>query len=90
MNYKYFRIKVNDLLLIFCLAGGYLITQKDVFFDRSRASQLIASILAYNDQDIRIDLPPPAIFKVCSNTLSFNKLTIRICNILNLHNFYFF
>lgn len=47
------------------ITGGYLITQKDVFFDRSRVSQLIASILAYNDQDIRIDLPPPAIFKPC-------------------------
>ena len=53
---------------MFYLTGGYLITQKDVFFDRSRASQLIASILACNDQDIRIDLPPPAIFKVSNNT----------------------
>ncbi|XP_029638657.1 DNA-directed RNA polymerase III subunit RPC1 isoform X1 [Octopus sinensis] len=47
------------------ITGGYLITQKDVFFDRSHASQLIASILAYKDENIKIDLPMPAILKPC-------------------------
>ena len=39
-------------------------TQKDVFFDRARACQLISSMLADIDSTIRIDLPPPAVFKV--------------------------
>lgn len=49
--------------------GAYLITQKDVFFDRSRAMQLAASILSQNDRDVKITLPPPAIMKVGKNML---------------------
>lgn len=47
------------------ITGAYLITQKDVFFDRSRACQLISSILAGNDTGVKIELPPPAIWKPC-------------------------
>ncbi|XP_064623865.1 DNA-directed RNA polymerase III subunit RPC1-like [Lineus longissimus] len=47
------------------ITGAYLITQKDVFFDRNRACQLIAAILSGKDMNVRIDLPPPAIFKPC-------------------------
>ncbi|KAK2176857.1 hypothetical protein NP493_625g00001 [Ridgeia piscesae] len=48
------------------ITGGYLLTQKDVFFDRSHTCQLISSILAQSDQATHIDLPPPAIRKpVC-------------------------
>ncbi|CAH1795117.1 unnamed protein product [Owenia fusiformis] len=47
------------------ITGGYLLTQKDVFFDRARTSQLISSILAERDISMRIDLPPPAIIKPC-------------------------
>lgn len=46
------------------IAGGYLITQKDVFFDRARTCQLIASMLASTDENMKIDLPPPCILKV--------------------------
>ena len=46
------------------MTGGYLLTQKEVFFDRARACQLIAAIMAQNDQNINIQLPPPAIIKV--------------------------
>lgn len=40
-------------------------TQKDVFFDRNRACQLIASMLVGKDAKMKIDLPPPAIWKPC-------------------------
>ena len=50
--------------MYFLNEGGYLLTQKDVFFDRARACQLISAIMAQNDQNIRIQLPPPAIMKV--------------------------
>lgn len=52
-------------VLKYLFTGAYLITQKDVFFDRARTCQLICSILAGKDTALRIDLPPPAIFKVC-------------------------
>ena len=45
-------------------AGAYLLTQKDVFLDRSHISQLLAYILAGKDINLRIDLPPPVILKV--------------------------
>ncbi|XP_045213702.1 DNA-directed RNA polymerase III subunit RPC1-like isoform X1 [Mercenaria mercenaria] len=45
------------------ITGGYLITQKNVFFDRARTCQLIASMLASNDETMKIDLPPPCIWK---------------------------
>ncbi|XP_071108022.1 DNA-directed RNA polymerase III subunit RPC1-like [Haliotis cracherodii] len=47
------------------ITGAYLVTQKDVFFDRSRACQLVSSMLAAKDMKIKIDLPPPAIWKPC-------------------------
>ena len=55
---------------IFCnFAGAYLLTQKDVFLDRSHITQLLAYILAGKDVNIRIDLPPPVILKVRCNLL---------------------
>ena len=39
-------------------------TQKDVFFDRGRATQLITSILSGKDSVMKVTLPPPAIWKV--------------------------
>ncbi|KAK3090302.1 hypothetical protein FSP39_010768 [Pinctada imbricata] len=45
------------------ITGGYLITQKDVFLDRARACQLISAMLSQRDTAMKIDLPPPAIFK---------------------------
>ncbi|CAN7998226.1 unnamed protein product, partial [Ixodes hexagonus] len=48
------------------ITGGYLITQRDVFFDRAKACQLAAYILAGKDVGISVELPPPAIRKpVC-------------------------
>lgn len=45
------------------LTGGYLLTLKDTFFDRSKACQIIASILVDKDEKLKIDLPHPAIIK---------------------------
>ncbi|KAK3608217.1 hypothetical protein CHS0354_039236 [Potamilus streckersoni] len=45
------------------ITGAYLITQKDVFFDRARTCQLLSSMLTALDQSMKIDLPPPAIWK---------------------------
>lgn len=45
------------------ITGGYLLTQKDVFFTREQACQMISSILSDKDIKTRIDLPPPAIWK---------------------------
>lgn len=50
-------------------AGAYLLTQKDVFLDRSHITQLLAYILAGKDVNIRIDLPPPVILKVSCSLL---------------------
>ncbi len=47
--------------------GGYLVTQKDQFFNRGQFCQLAAVILAGKDNNISIDLPPPAIMKVMLN-----------------------
>ncbi|KAK2152800.1 hypothetical protein LSH36_317g01042 [Paralvinella palmiformis] len=47
------------------ITGAFLITQKDVFFDRAKACQLAASIMAGRDSMVKIDLPPPAIIKPC-------------------------
>ncbi|XP_013420118.1 DNA-directed RNA polymerase III subunit RPC1 isoform X2 [Lingula anatina] len=47
------------------ITGGFLITQKDIFFDRSKAVQLAASLLSGGDSNLKIDLPPPAIMKPC-------------------------
>ncbi|XP_051928207.1 DNA-directed RNA polymerase III subunit RPC1 [Hippocampus zosterae] len=45
------------------LTAGYLLTLKDTFFDRSKACQILASILVGKDQKIRIALPRPALMK---------------------------
>lgn len=45
-------------------AGGYLLTQKDVFFDRARACQIVASLMSDRGKLYQIDLPRPAIVKV--------------------------
>ena len=45
------------------ITGAYLLTQKDVFLDRSHMTQLCAAMLAGKDGDMRINLPPPAIFR---------------------------
>ncbi|XP_071808638.1 DNA-directed RNA polymerase III subunit RPC1-like isoform X1 [Asterias amurensis] len=45
------------------ITGSYLLTQKDVFFDRSRACQIIASMLSQDDENLSIKLPAPAILK---------------------------
>lgn len=45
------------------LTGAYLLTLKDTFFERSKACQIVASILVDKDEKIRISLPRPAIMK---------------------------
>ncbi|GFS26302.1 DNA-directed RNA polymerase subunit [Elysia marginata] len=45
------------------ITGAYLMTQKDVFMDRSKACQIISSMLVGKDAALKIDLPPPAIWK---------------------------
>ncbi|KTF76008.1 hypothetical protein cypCar_00035884 [Cyprinus carpio] len=45
------------------LTGAYLLTLKDTFFDRTKACQIVASILVGKDERIKISLPPPAILK---------------------------
>ena len=45
------------------LTGGYLLTQKDSFFDRGKVCQIISQILAGDDKIMKIDLPPPCIVK---------------------------
>ena len=58
------------IMAYFCnFAGAYLLTQKDVFLDRSHITQLLAYILAGKDVNIRIDLPPPVILKVSCSLL---------------------
>lgn len=61
-NLLYF-ISMN-LLDYFFFPGAYLLTLKDTFFDRSKACQMVASILVGKDEKIRISLPRPAILKV--------------------------
>ena len=45
------------------LTGGYLITQKDTFFDRGKVCQIISQILAGAEASMKIEIPPPAILK---------------------------
>ncbi len=45
------------------LTGAYLLTQKDAFFNRRTACQIVAQILSGDDKTLRIDLPKPAIVK---------------------------
>lgn len=49
------------------ITGGFLITQKDLFFNRAQFCQVCAMLLAGNDINMRIDIPKPAIVKVSSN-----------------------
>ena len=46
------------------LLGAYLVTQKDLFFNRGQFCQLASVILAGKDRNIKVELPPPAIVKV--------------------------
>jgi len=46
------------------ITGGYLLTQKDVFFDRKKMNQIIGSILS--DYKEPLIIPPPAIHKPCA------------------------
>ena len=50
--------------MIVLFVGAYLLTQKEVFLDRGHMTQLCAAMLAGKDGDMRIRLPPPAIFRV--------------------------
>lgn len=68
-------IFITNYVFYYNIAGAYLLTQKDVFFDRSHITQLLAYILAGKDVNIRIDLPPPVIVKV---SLSVNWLVTDI------------
>lgn len=45
------------------LTGAYVLTKKDTFLDFVHASQLAATILAGDDANLIINLPPPAILK---------------------------
>lgn len=45
------------------ITGAYLLTQKDVFFDRAESQQIISSILASVDNNVAITFPPPCILK---------------------------
>eukprot|EP00117_Sycon_ciliatum_P006945 scpid14118/ scgid10259/ DNA-directed RNA polymerase III subunit RPC1; DNA-directed RNA polymerase III largest subunit; DNA-directed RNA polymerase III subunit A; RNA polymerase III 155 kDa subunit; RNA polymerase III subunit C160 len=45
------------------ITASYLLTQKDVFFDRSEIMQIVSYMLCGNDRDMKITLPPPAIVK---------------------------
>eukprot|EP00794_Sanderia_malayensis_P012251 gene12251-13513_t len=61
------------------ITGAYLVTQKDLFFNRGQFCQLASVILAGKDNNISIDLPPPAILKpVCMWTgKQLYSLTLR-------------
>ncbi|XP_064391551.1 DNA-directed RNA polymerase III subunit RPC1-like isoform X2 [Halichondria panicea] len=45
------------------ITASYLLTRKDVFFDRGRFCQIVAAMLHGKDRGTRVDLPPPAIVK---------------------------
>uniref|UniRef100_A0A069DY71 DNA-directed RNA polymerase subunit n=1 Tax=Panstrongylus megistus TaxID=65343 RepID=A0A069DY71_9HEMI len=45
------------------ITGAYLLTKKNVFFTHREACRLAATLLAGNDVNLKIDLPPPAIMK---------------------------
>lgn len=59
-------------------AGAYLLTQRDVFFDRSKACQLLIWILTNKDGLEKIDLPPPTILKVIRFSRNRAGITFRI------------
>lgn len=45
------------------LTGAFLITHKDSFFNRSAACRILASICAFEDATLNLELPVPAIVK---------------------------
>jgi len=45
------------------ITGAFLLTRKDVFFDRAEAQQIVSSMLASVDNNIPISFPPPCILK---------------------------
>ncbi|GFR13195.1 DNA-directed RNA polymerase III subunit RPC1, partial [Trichonephila clavata] len=45
------------------ITGSFLLTQKDTFFTRQEAQQVICSILSNEDLLMKINLPPPALIK---------------------------
>ena len=62
---EYFLIIMfKDVRNLIWILGGYLLTQKDVFFDRTHASQIISAVVSQHDQNTKIELPPPAILRV--------------------------
>lgn len=50
---------------MFGSAGAFLLTQKDVFFAHEQACFLASAIITRDDPNIKVNLPPPAIVKVC-------------------------
>ena len=48
------------------ITASYLLTLKDVFFDRTRFCQIVSAMLHGKDMGTRIDLPAPSIYKVQS------------------------
>lgn len=56
-------ISIN-FITYFYLPGAYLLTLKDTFFERSKACQIVASILVGKDEKVKVSLPRPAIMKV--------------------------
>ena len=48
------------------ITATYLLTARDMFFDRSSACQLASSLMRWDQPSARIELPPPSILKpVC-------------------------
>ena len=45
------------------ITGGYLLTQKDMFFNRTQAYQLAGCLVSGLDADMNVDIPSPAIIK---------------------------
>lgn len=62
-----FKKKKSHSESVVVFLGAYLLTLKDTFFDRSKACQIVASILVGRDEKVRISLPRPAIMKVQYN-----------------------
>ena len=44
--------------------ASYLLTRKDVFFTKSEFCQIISAMLRGKDARVKVDLPPPALWKV--------------------------
>lgn len=45
------------------ITGGYLLTQKNAFFDRAQSMRLASTLIAGTDWNLQVELPPPAIMK---------------------------